>query len=501
VATYLGFDIGTSAVKAVLVDDQQAVLAESNVPLSVSRPHPLWSEQDPEDWWSAVLTACDQVREQAPTAFRALRGVGLSGQMHGAVMLDGADRPLRPAILWNDGRAHREAKDLATSHPELSKRMGVLPMAGFTAPKLLWLARNQPEIFGAVAMVLLPKDYIRLKLSGERMTEMSDAAGTWWLDQENRSWSDEALAVTGLDRSRMPDLTEGSAPSAMLRSELAQQWGLDGPVVVAGGGGDAAAGAIGLGAVSDGAAFLSLGTSCQLFVCTNAFRPAPETLIHAFCHALPDRWFQMGAMLNGASCLSWAAGLLGGAIEPLLQEAEARFVKPASSLFLPYLSGERTPHNDPYARGVFFGLSPESDRTELIQAVLEGVAFSFADAQACLAQAGTRLDTAAVIGGGARSRLWTKILSNVLDVPLIRYAGADHGAAFGAARLARLAAASEAPEIVCREPERLDETSPEPGLVEAYRPRIEAFRRLYGALRPEFARQGEDALAPARGGS
>jgi xylulokinase len=417
--------------------------------------------------------------------------------MHGAVLLDRSDRPLRPAILWNDGRSFKEAEALAAAHPDLSKRLGVLPMPGFTAPKLLWVARHEPEVFAAIDGVLLPKDYIRLKLTGERVTDMCDAAGTWWLDEAARTWSDEALAVTSLARSAMPRLVEGSEPSGLLRPELAREWGLAAPVVVAGGAGDAGAGAIGLGAVNAGSAFMSLGTSCQLFVTTSTFKPAPETLIHAFCHAVPDRWFQMGAMLNGASCLAWAARLLGGEIGDLLRETEARFSGPAASLFLPYLSGERTPHNDPHARGVFFGLSPQSDRTELIQAVLEGVAFSFADAQACFAAAGTRLETAAVIGGGARSAFWTRILANVVNIPLIRYAGADTGAAFGAARLARLATTGEPVETVCRAPQQLDVTTPDPRLADAYRPRVEAFRRLYKVLRPEFASLGQDALASA----
>ena len=309
-AHYLGIDVGTSAVKALIVDERQGVAAEAEIALEVSRPHNLWSEQDPEAWWRAVQAAVDQLRAKAPDALAEIGGIGLSGQMHGAVLLDEADRPLRPAILWNDGRSFREAEELGARHPALSRAMGVIPMPGFTAPKLVWLARHEPETFRKVRTVLLPKDYIRLKLTGARVTEMSDAAGTWWLDEASRSWSDEALAATGLDRSRMPDLVEGSQASGAVRPEIARQWGLRPGVVVAGGGGDAAAGAVGLGAIEDGAAFISLGTSGQLFVTTRHFSPAPEALVHSFCHAVPDRWFQMAAMLNGASCLAWAAGLL-----------------------------------------------------------------------------------------------------------------------------------------------------------------------------------------------
>ncbi len=490
-AHYLGIDVGTSAVKALIVDERQLTIAEADSPLQVSRPRNLWSEQDPESWWLAVQAAVDQLRSHAPGAFADIRGIGLSGQMHGAVLLDAHDKPLRPAILWNDGRSFQEAEDLGRQRPDLARTMGVIPMPGFTAPKLLWLARHEPETFRAVRKVLLPKDYIRLKLTGAKVTEMSDAAGTWWLDEAARDWSDDALAATGLDRTHMPDLIEGSAPSGTLHPGIAAEWGLPSGIVVAGGAGDAAAGAVGLGAIEDGAAFISLGTSGQLFVTTRHFMPAPEALVHSFCHALPDRWFQMAAMLNGASCLAWLAGLLKADIADLLRQAEEAYREPSALLFLPYLAGERTPHNDPHARGVFFGLSPETQQADLVQAVLEGVAFTFCDAKACLEQAGTQLSQAALIGGGSRSAFWARILANALNIPLVRYKGSDKGPAFGAARLARLAATGEAPEAICTLPEVLETIEPERRLVELYGPRIESFRRLYRALRPEFAHGSE----------
>jgi xylulokinase len=485
---YLGIDVGTSAVKAILVDDWQAAVAEADVPLQVSRPQDLWSEQDPEAWWQAVQAALDQLRVTAGAAFADVRGIGLSGQMHGAVLLDGNNRPLRPAILWNDGRSFREAQELRAQHPELSRATGVIPMPGFTAPKLAWLARHEPETFRAIRKVILPKDYIRLKLIGDVVTEMSDAAGTWWLDEARRDWSDAALAATGLTRDHMASLVEGSQASGTLRPEIAQQWGLRSDVVVAGGGGDAATGAVGLGAIEDGSAFISLGTSGQLFVTTRDFSPAPEALVHSFCHALPGRWFQMAAMLNGASCLAWAANLLKRDIRELLRETEATYRRPSTVLFLPYLAGERTPHNDPYARGVFFGLSPETQQTDLVQAVLEGVAFSFADAKQCLEQAGTPLTYAGMIGGGTRSVFWAKIFASVLNVPMVRYQGSDKGPAFGAARLARLATTGEAPEVVCTAPNILETIEPEPHLVDLYCPRVDVFRKLYLTLKPEFTR-------------
>ncbi|WP_414473321.1 xylulokinase [Microvirga sp. M2] len=483
---YLGIDVGTSAVKALLVDEEQRTMADATIPLETSRPKDLWSEQDPETWWIAVQAALERLRVRAPAAFSGIEGIGLSGQMHGAVLLDARGQPLRPAILWNDGRSFQEAEELRRLHPELSQTTGVIPMPGFTAPKLLWLARHEPETFRAMRTVLSPKDYIRLKLTGACITEMSDAAGTWWLDEAARDWSDEALAATGLDRTRMPDLIEGSAPSGMVRPEIARTWGLRSDVMVSGGAGDAAAGAVGLGAIDDGSAFISLGTSGQLFVTTHRFSPAPETLVHSFCHALPGRWFQMAAMLNGASCLAWAAGLLKAEVSGLLRQTEAAYRGPSPLIFLPYLAGERTPHNNPYARGVFFGLSPETEPADLVQAVLEGVAFSFADAKACLAQAGTQLSYAGLIGGGSRSAFWARIFADVLNIPLSRYEGSETGPAFGAARLARLAATGEAPETVCSAPAVIETIEPEPRLVDQYGPRVDAFRRLYRALEPEF---------------
>ncbi|MBA1157529.1 xylulokinase [Microvirga mediterraneensis] len=487
-AHYLGIDVGTSAVKAILVDEQQTSVAEADIPLQISRPHDLWSEQDPDLWWEAVQTALDQLRTRSASALADIRGIGLSGQMHGAVLLDANDRPLRPAILWNDGRSFREAQELRDRYPELSHAMGVIPMPGFTAPKLVWLARHEPEIFRAVRKVMLPKDYIRLKLTGDIVTEMSDAAGTWWLDEGKRDWSDAALAATGLSRDQMPRLVEGSQASGILLADIARRWGLGSDVVVAGGAGDAAAGAVGLGAIDDGSAFISLGTSGQLFVTTRSFSPAPEAVVHSFCHAVPDRWFQMAAMLNAASCLAWGAQLLKRDIGQLLHETEAAYTKPSSLLFLPYLTGERTPHNDPYARGVFFGLSPQTQQTDLVQAILEGVAFSFADAKECLAQAGTPLTYAGMIGGGSRSAFWARIFASVLDVRMLRYHGSDKGPAFGAARLARLATTGESPDTVCTPPRILETIEPEPQLVDLYRPRIDAFRSLYRALKPEFSR-------------
>ena len=485
--SFLGLDIGTSAVKAVLVDGDQQLLAEAEVPLATSRPQPLWSEQDPEAWWTATRAALATLGSAARGAWGGVRGIGLSGQMHGAVVLGADDRPLRPAILWNDGRAQAECRVLAERVPGIGRIAGVPPTPGYTAPKLLWLQAHEPDLFARVARVLLPKDYVRLKLTGEYATDPVDAAGTLWLDEARRAWSQEIVAATGLREAQLPRVVEGSAPAGAVRPAAATALGLPAGIPVAAGAGDAAAGAIGIGAIEDGDAFVSLGTSAQYFVTTAAYRPYPERLIQAYCHGLPGRWYQCAALLNGASCLGWAAQLLGEPdIPALVARVEARWQGPARVLFLPYLMGERTPHDDPHARGVLFGLAPDTDAVEVAQAVMEGVAFSLAEAQDCLSAAGSEVAALAAIGGGARSPFWMRLLATVLDRPVTLYAGAAKGPAFGAARLARLAVTGEAPEAVCGKPEIAQVLEPERPLVAPYFERGRRFRYLYQALRPEF---------------
>jgi xylulokinase len=487
--SFLGIDVGTSAVKVVVVDEAGGARAEAGRPLALARPRPGWSEQHPDDWWRAVEACLDELAAAAPEALAATAAIGLTGQMHGAVLLDADDRPLRPAILWNDGRATAEAKALAALGDELADRVGVRAMPGLTAPKLAWLATHEPEIRDRLATLLLPKDWIRLELTGERVTDTSDAAGTWLLDQARRDWCDAALTAVGLDRTLLPRLVEGTDVSGRLRPDLARRWRMRPGVPVAGGGGDSPVGAVGLGVVDEGSALANLGTSALLLAPTAGHRPNAAGLVHAFCHALPGRWYQMAAMLNGASALAWAAGLLGREVGDLVGAVENRDTPPGSLLFLPYLSGERTPHDDADARGVFFGLDPSTDALDLGRAVMEGVAFTFADAIAVLGAAGTTISSVDAIGGGARSRLWLEILAAVMGVPVVRRIGGDKGPAWGAARLARLSLGEETVEAVCVVPPIETVAEPDPRLVEFYAVRIDRFRRLYAALRPEFSRK------------
>lgn len=493
---YLGVDAGTSAVKTVLVDARQRVLAEASASYAVSRPAPLAAEQDPALWVRAMEETLAAVRRAAPEDYARVVAIGLSGQMHGLLALDRDNRPLRPAMLWNDGRAHAQAAALARDHPDLALEVGVLPMSGFTGSKALWLAENEPDLFARLDCLLSAKDYLRLQLTGERATDPSDASGTWLYDQTRQDWSARVLAAIGLDPGQLPRIVEGNAVSGTLLPEVASRLGLPRDVIVAGGAGDCAAGAIGAGVIFDGSALLSLGTGALLFVPTRVYRPAPDRLIHSFRHALPGLWFQMAAMLNGGSALVWAASLAGKTPAEQADAVAARYSGPGETIFLPYLTGERTPHNDPFARGVLFGLTPQTDGIALAQAAMEGVAFSFADAKDALESSGIRLPAVGILGGGGKSRLWTRIIAAVMERPVIRYQGGETGPAFGAARLARLAYTGEPPEAVCAPPEILETIEPEAALSRAYAPTLARFRALYPLLRETFIPGGTAAPPP-----
>ncbi|MEY4722283.1 MAG: hypothetical protein RIQ46_2008 [Pseudomonadota bacterium] len=476
---FLGLDIGTSGVKAVLVEAGSGVVAQASAPLSVSRPRPLWSEQDPADW----LAATDAAVLALPEHLRAtVRGVGLAGQMHGATMLDADDRVLRPAILWNDGRSFAECAALEAAEPQSRAITGNLAMPGFTAPKLLWLRDHEPDVFARVRTVLLPKDFVRLHLTGEKISDLSDAAGTLWLDGAARDWSDAMLAATGLTRDHMPRLCEGSEAGGTLRADVAARWGM-GRVPVAGGAGDNAGGAVGVGVVGDGDALLSLGTSGVIFVATGDFRPNPARAVHAFCHCLPGLWHQMSVHLSAASCLDWGARATGMDVPAFLAAAEGAGPASGPELFLPYLSGERTPHNDPHLRAALLRADNDTDAARIAAAVLEGVAFAHADGLDALREAGTQVRELAVIGGGARSAHWGRILAAVLGVPLVYFEGAEVGPALGAARLARMAVTGEGAAVACPRPPVSHVIEPDPELAARLAPKREAFVRAQAAIR------------------
>ncbi|MBS1181250.1 MAG: xylB 2 [Proteobacteria bacterium] len=485
--TYLGLDIGTSSVKAVLVGDGEKIIATASASLEVSRPHAGWSEQDGNSWIAATQDAIDQLKVSHPKELSAVAGIGLSGQMHGATLLDKADKPLRPAILWNDVRSAAECGELEARCPGLRAIAGNIAMPGFTAPKLAWVKKHEPEIFAKTTKVLLPKDFVRLWLTGDYVSDMSDAAGTLWLDVGKRAWSKELLAATDLTLDHMPRLVEGTESSGDLRAELVSRWGLAKAPVVAGGGGDNAASAVGMGAVKPGAAFASLGTSGVLFVSNASFSPNTEGAVHAFCHAVPGTWHQMGVILSATDSLQWLSHLLDTPAPELTKGLDPKPAKPSPVTFLPYLSGERTPHNDAAARGVFVGLSHTSGRAELTQAVLEGVAFAFRDCLRVLNDAGTDIDRAFAVGGGSRSEAWLQIMAAVLDRPLDITAEGDYGGGFGAARLGRIAATGDDPFETLTPPPIARTVEPDKALVAAYADRYAKYRALYPAVRNALA--------------
>ncbi len=479
---FLGIDIGTSGVKAVVLDEHGSVVGQGTAALTVQRPHPLWSEQDPDAWWKATIAAVQAID---PSVRRSVRGVGLAGQMHGATLLDADDKPLRPAILWNDGRCFAECEALERAVPNLRQISGNIAMPGFTAPKLLWVREHEPEVFAKIATVLLPKDYVRLLMTGDKALDLSDSAGTLWLDVGGRCWSDKILAACGLTQAQMPALFEGSAITGTLTAEVAELWGMP-QVPVAAGGSDNAAGAVGVGVVKDGDALLSLGTSGVIFVATKDFRPNPARAVHAFCHALPGMWHQMSVHLSAASCIDWVARITGAAgAADLFARAEAAGPASGPEIFLPYLSGERTPHNDPEVRGAFLRLDNDTDAGRLSQAVLEGVAFALADGLDVLREAGTTVERLAVIGGGARSRYWGQVIAAAMEVDLVYLQGGEVGPALGAARLAQLGVDGGDPAEICVAPPVSHTIVPDPALVSALAEKKAAFRQAYSRITPK----------------
>ncbi|MEO6014631.1 MAG: xylulokinase [Devosia sp.] len=481
--SYLGIDIGTSGVKAILIDRAGKSLGEATAKaVEPVRPHPGWSEQNPTDWWVACQAALDALSKAHPAEMAAVKGIGLSGHMHGAVLLGKGDEILRPCILWNDGRSAAECKEMEAALPKLRDLAGNIAMPGFTAPKIAWVRKHEPEIYAKIAKVVLPKAYVRLLLSGEHIEDMSDAAGTLWLDVGKRDWSDELLAVTGLNRSHMPSLVEGSAPGGTLKPELAARWGMSGKVVVAGGAGDNAAAACGIGAIRPGEGFVSLGTSGVLFVSNDKFRPNTAGAVHAFCHAVPNTWHQMGVILSATDSLNWLSHITGKSQADLSGAAEAGFTGPGEEIFLPYLSGERTPHNNAGARGSFVGLSHLSDQAKLAQAVMEGVAFAFRDSQRVLAAAGTSFGRILAVGGGSKSALWLKLIATNLDTEIAVPEDGDFGGALGAARLGLCAAENADPASVMTMPGIKRIIKPDASLRDAYTNQYARYRALYPAI-------------------
>ncbi|PMG78119.1 xylulokinase [Shewanella sp. 10N.286.51.B7] len=484
---YLGIDLGTSCVKVIILDNDDQLLAQASSALTISRPQSQWSEQDPNQWWQATCLAMAKLKLTKADLLKKIKSIGLSGQMHGATLLDSNDQIIRPAILWNDGRSQLQCKTLEEIEPDSRDITGNIAMPGFTAPKLLWVKENEPENFNKVAKVLLPKDFLRLQMTGDYASDMSDSSGTLWLDVKNRCWSEAMLTATSMTIEQMPLLYEGTDITGTLSANIASLWGMNTVPVVAGAG-DNAAGAIGIGVIKPNQAFLSLGTSGVYFVANEQYLPNPDNAVHTFCHCLSNTWHQMSVVLSAASCLNWVTKLTGYDNESALlaQIAKCDFSQPNSVLFLPYLSGERTPHNNPTAKGVFFGLDHNTDAATMGRAVLEGVAFAFADGQQVLLDAGATIEEITVIGGGSKSRLWGDILASVLNRPLSYREGGEVGPAYGAARLARIAIEQSPTEKVCTSGKLKHLVLPNPEMQGYYATQYQQFKSLYQATKHLF---------------
>lgn len=476
---FIGLDLGTSGVRALLLRADGTVADSADAATPVAHPLPGWSEQDPADWIAATRTALAELASRQSLA--QVQGIGLSGQMHGATLLGDQGTVLRPCLLWNDTRSHAQAARL-DADPAFRAISGNIVFPGFTAPKVLWVAENEPEIFARTATVLLPKDYLAYWLTGRTVSDMSDSAGTAWMDVGRREWSDTLLAKSGMSRDQMPALLEGTAITGPLRPEVARDLGLPDTVQVVAGGGDNAASACGVGALSDGDGFVSLGTSGVLLAARDGFNPAPESAVHTFCHAIPDTWYQMGVILAATDSLNWLAKVTG--TKPAdLTHALGPLQPPGRLRFLPYLSGERTPHNDSAIRGAFLNLDIASEQADLTRAVLEGVSFALKDNLIALQSTGAKLDKLLAIGGGTQSRYWVELLATVLNFPIDLPERGDFGAALGAARLALCGVTGTAPDDVMTKPPIAETIDPRPDLTEAFAEAHTAFAASYPALK------------------
>jgi xylulokinase len=489
---FLGIDVSTTGSKALLVDENGVVAGTAAAPHTLQTPRPLWSEQDPREWWQASATAVRTVLQQAGVSGESVLAVGLTGQMHGLVLLDEHGQALRPAILWNDQRTQAQCDEIhrRIGREKFIQITGNVALTGFTAPKILWVQENEPEVYAKARHVLLPKDYIRFQLTGEYAMDKADGSGTVLFDLKQRNWSAELLGALGIPAEWMPPTFEGPEFTGVITREAARATGLNEGTPVAAGGGDQAAQAVGVGAVEAGVVALTVGTSGVVFATTPSALVEPEGRLHAFCHAVPGMWHFMGVMLSAAGSLQWYRDTLAPdmSFDDLLHEAEG--VPPGSEglQFLPYLSGERTPYPDPLARGAFVGLTLRHGRGHLTRALLEGVSFGLKDSFTLIQNAGLGgIRQVRASGGGTKGALWRQILASVLEAELVTV-NTTEGAAFGAALLAGVGAKAW-PNVpaACGVAVRITgSTRPDPAQVAAYRKAYPLYRELYPALKPGF---------------
>lgn len=477
---YIGIDLGTSGVKAVLMDDDQALLGEaSSQHIEVQRPRRSWSEQNPDRWWEEVSGTLDRLAAAHPKEMGAVTGIGLSGQMYSATVLDETDTPLRPAMLWSDTRSSEECRILEEREPALLDYVGRRPTPFTTAPKLIWLERHEPDVFKRIRTVLLPKDYVRLQLTGEKVSDIADSSGTFWVDIAQRSWSDRLLEICKLDQRQMPRLVEGTEVSGHIRPALLKRWGMTGTVVVAGGGGDNQCGACGSGIIQPGSGTVSLGTSAVLFVAMDRAGRCEDYAIETMCHSVPGVWHAMAVILSAASCLNWLAKLLKRPAADLVKDLGDQPRSASPLLFLPFFDGCWSPMEDTDVRGAFVGLNHGTDDAALTHAVLQGVAFALAGAAVAFKESGATFDELLGIGGGSRSMVWLSLVADSLGVPLAIPDSSALGAAFGAARLGMIAATGASPRAVLTRPRTVMRIEPDPSRGAAYGDAFAQWQALY----------------------
>lgn len=479
---FLGLDLGTSGLRALLVDGDQNVLSVSEADYRTTHLHPGWSEQNPQDWLEACKKVLRDLCKSKPKEMAQLRGLGISGHMHGATLLDKDANVLRPCILWNDTRSAEQAANL-DGLPDVRDLSGNIVFPGFTSPKLVWVAQQEPEIFSQASKVLLPKDYVTFWLTGLFTSDMSDSAGTSWVDVGKRDWSDALLEAGGMRKDQMPNLYEGMDIVGTIRTELAKELGLPQEVAVVAGAGDNAAAACGIGALNEGDGFVSLGTSGVLLAARDSFAPQPSSAVHTFCHAVPGKWYQMGVILAATDSLNWLSRILKQDPAALTDSLGPTLGLPGAVQFLPYLSGERTPHNDSVIRGAFIGLDVSSDQADLTRAVIEGVSFALRDNLEALKSTGANLKCVIAIGGGSRSPYWLELIATVLGTPLLLPDEGEFGAALGAARLAICGVTGRTPEDVMTKPSISTTIDPRADLVDAYEEAYASFKQLYPSLK------------------
>ena len=481
---YIGIDLGTSSIKIVLVDHYDNVIEFASRSITTERPSIGYSEQNPNDWFQALVDCFDELSVKAEKAMCRVEGIGLSGHMHSALLMNAADKPIGNALLHNDFRAVQEARELNEKFPNIAEKTGVIAMPGFTGPKLLWLSRNEPEKFKRAKYILFAKDFLRLKLSGTVATDVTDAAGSWLFDQKERSWAEDCVSICNAENLILPDVFESPDPCGVLKTEFSVRWKLPKGLVISAGGGDVACGGVGIGAVDQKTGFISLGTSAQIFLGSKKFDPKTKNLIHSFCHALPETWFDMAALLNGTSVmdavLRWTSEKN---IESLISSAEKKFQGPGNLMALPYLSGERTPHNDSQIRGAIVGLSHTTVTEDITLAFLESIVFSLVDGLDALLENNVKPEKLILIGGGSRSDFLAQLIASILDINIIVCDSSAYAPSIGAARLARLAAKNDSIKDVIVTLPVTKVFEPDKALNAQYAERILEFRLLYERLR------------------